>query len=265
VNYLSPLALQTKPQGLGYRRGKLVERYLAPCAVVVHTTGSGPIRRATERKFAGWRLRWGVTEGDALQATVALYTRTMDASGHYVVGQDGTIVQVVPESHCAWHVGGSGSRPYFTNEAAWHRGGKHAWWVARWPGYMTPRELGGGRLWDPQREDISLLNRLKAGMPIGSCNANTIGIEVVPPLANPTAPWSAEAWYSLTRLVLDVCARNGIPVERDRIISHSDAHPLSRTTPSGRPWDPGVSQWSWERFERSVAGLPYSADMRVDA
>jgi hypothetical protein len=265
VTYLSPLALQTKPQGLGYRRGKLVERYLAPCAVVVHTTGFGPIRRATERKFAGWRLRWGVTEGDALQATVALYTHVMTASAHYVVGQDGTIVQVVPESHCAWHVGGNRSRAYFTNPAHCLDDRRYLWWRVRWQGMQTPRELGGGRLWDPPREQLGILSQLRAGMPIGSCNANSVGIEVVPDHRNPAGPWSAEAWDAVARLVLDVCARNDIPVRKDRVISHSDAHPLSRTTPSGKPWDPWSAQWSWDRFERSVAGLPYSADMRVDA
>lgn len=259
MNYRSPLAMQARTLARGYRTGKFLERHLAPCAVVVHTTGAGPVRRATERIHAGFRAKYDVREGDAFHAAVALYARVMNACGHYVVGQQGEIVQLVPESHAAWHVGGAGSRPYFTRPGDWHRGSKMAWWVARWPGYESPRGLGGGHLWDPPHEELPPHRRVLAGMPIGSCNMNTIGIEVVPPLANPTAPWSAEAWDALTRLILDVCARNAIPLKRDRVISHSDAHPLERTTASGRAWDPSSSQWSWDRFERSIAGLPAHA------
>jgi hypothetical protein len=253
--YWSPLAKKATPLGLGYRRGKLTERYVAPSAVVIHTTGAGPGRRALDDKFAVWRSRLDIPRGDALRCAVVLYTHVMDAAGHYVVGQDGTIVQVVPESFCAWHVGGSGSRPYFNNPTGWHRGSKHAWWVARWAGYESPRNLGGGHLWDPPKASLGLVNRVRAGLPIGSANANSIGIEVVPDARNPTAPWSAEAWDAVARLVLDVCARNEIPVKRDRVFSHSDAHPLSRTTPSGHPWDPSPAQYSWDRFERAIAGM----------
>lgn len=246
----SPLALRARPLGLGYTRGKLAEATVAPSAVVVHTTGAGPVRRATERRYAAWRGRWGIAEGDALQAAVVLYTRIMDASGHYVIGQDGTIVQVVPESHCAWHVGGSGSRAYFTRGSKALAGPRYAWWRARWPGYETPRDLGGGHLWDPYDRSPGLEVTVRSGLAIGSANANSIGIEVVPPTSHPLAPWSEAAWEALVTLTLDILGRHRIPLERDRVISHSDAHPLSRTTAAGVPWDPSSTQWSWERFHR---------------
>jgi hypothetical protein len=255
VEYWSPLAMRARTLGLGYRTGKLAERHVAPCAVVIHTTGAGPCRRSTEERFAGWRAKYDVPYGDALQCAVLLYTRIMTASGHYVVGQDGKIVQVVPESHCAWHVGGKGSRVYFNDPEHCLDAKRYVWWRARWLGLMNPRDLGGGHLWDPPHNEIGVLDRLRAGMPIGSVNANSVGIEVVPDAKNPTAPWSAEAWDAVARLVLDVCARNAIPVKKDRVISHSDAHPISRTTPEGRPWDPSASLWSWDRFERAIAGM----------
>ncbi len=251
MNYWSPLAERASTLGLGFVRGELVERYFAPCAVVVHTTGSGPATRATSPKFAVWRSKHRIAYGDALGAALAVYGHIMPASPHYVIGQDGTTVQLVPESHAAHHVGAHNSRAYFTRPADWDRGTKFAWWRARWPGMESPRNLGGGRLWEPPTVPPGLLRLAREGFPIGSCNINTIGIEVVAPVAAPTAPWSAEAWHSLARLVLDVCARYELPVRRDRVISHSDAHPLARTTPAGKPWDPGLAQWSWERLERA--------------
>jgi hypothetical protein len=254
VNHWSPIAKRATQLSQGYRKGKFAERSVAPCAVVIHTAGNGPGRRATEERFEAWRAKYDIPRGDALRCAVTLYTHVMDASGHFVVGQDGTIVQIVPESHAAWHVGGSGSRPYF-NDSKCLTDKRYAWWRVRWPGLKTPRELGGGRLWDPPLKQPGIVSRLRAGMPIGSCNENSIGIEVVPNATDPTLPWSGEAWDAVARLVLDVCARNDIPVRKDHVISHSDAHPLSRTTPSGRPWDPWSAQWSWDRFERAIVGL----------
>lgn len=247
----SPLAHRASPLGLGYRRGKLQAATVAPCATVVHTSGAGVLARATSARHAAWRARMGLREGDTLGAAVALYQRVMDTSGHYVIGQCGTIVQLVPESHCAWHVGGLGSRPYFTRPGTWGRSHRYAWWRARWPGYESPRDLGGGHLWDPYRER-GVEIALRSGMAIGSCNANTLAIEVVPPLHGARAPWSPEAWESLARLVLDIHGRHRIPLERDRCLTHSDAHPLARTTSAGSPWDPSPSQWSWEHLDRIV-------------
>jgi hypothetical protein len=243
LQYLSPVAVRALPLGLGYRRGKLREMHYAPAAIVVHTTGGGPIARATEDRFAAWRTKLDIPKGDSLRCAVALYTHVMDASGHYVIGQDGTIVQVVPESHAAWHVGGKGSRPYFTQPEAALAGPKYRWWRERWPGLKTPRELAGGNLWRPAYQPPGITHRIRSGFPIGTCNENTIGIEVVGP-----GPWTPEAWSALAMLCLDIERRRGLTLRRDTVISHSDAHPLSRTTPSGRPWDPMAVTWTWERF-----------------
>jgi hypothetical protein len=212
-------------------------------AVVVHTTGGGILARFR---------REGRAKGDRTphDTAVRVYRHIMPQSGHYVVGQRGECVQVVPEGLCAWHVGGAGSAPYWREH--W-RTPATAWWVQRWPDLDSPRELAGGRLWDPYIIGPSIGARVKAPLSWGkgSANAWSVGIEVVPPESGAADEWSPECWATVRALVRDVCARNGIPCEREYVICHSDAHPLARSV-KGQPWDLSPSQWTWERFE---AGL----------
>lgn len=221
--------------GLGYRRGILPPRSGPARAIVVHTTGGGILARYR---------REGAAKGDATphDTAVRVYTRIMPASGHYVVGQASEVVQVVPETHVAHHVGGAGSGPYA--RARWGSA-EHDWWRERWPGLASPRDLAGGLLWAPGVASV--------GKPAAAgCNANTIGIEVVPPLAGATRPWSDECWAALAALVADVAERHAIPLEREYVITHSDAHPLSRTA-RGQPWDVAPSQWTWERMAAELS------------
>ncbi len=213
--------------GRGYVRGKL-QRFerSSYSAIVVHTTGLGVLKKAK---------RWDV---DPFEATLRVFSRQIDTSGHYVIGQSrGQIAQVVPEEIPAWHVGGKASRKY--NRARWWTSSSVAWWRERWPQFFTPRDLGGGTLW---------------GAPGGrmSCNANTIGIEVVPPEGN--GPWSDDCWASLVGLCRDISGRRELELSLETVISHSDAHPFARSA-RGKPWDPSPRQWSYMRFAE-VAGLP---------
>lgn len=77
--------------------------------------------------------------------------------------------------------------------------------------------------------------------------------------AGARAPWSPECWRALAELIVDIHRRQGVPLERDHVFTHSDAHPLSQTTPRGEPWDTVDAQWSWERLETEV-GLPTKHD-----
>lgn len=206
-------------------------------ACVLHTTGAGIIRRFREE---------GHEKGDdtPLDTAVRVYSRIMGASSgfaapHYVIGQDGECVQMCREVFAAHHVGSKAElgfrrwlapRLYALPRAAW--GVNCAWWFAQWPDIRSPLDLAGGQLW--------------AG---GSCNRNSIGVEVVPPdVDEPNkAPWSPAAWVTLRALVEDIAERRRIPWERERIISHSDAHPVARSA-KGKAWDPSQAQWSWERL-----------------
>jgi len=216
-------------------------------AIVIHTTGGGITARYR---------REGAREGDAtpLQTAMRVYATIMEASPHYVVGQCGSVGQVAPEDLCAWHVGGAGSAPYHRLGTSWipsWQRARYEWWQRRWEGVDGPAELAGGRLWAPYVVPPTLGQRIRHPLSWGrgSANARSIGIEVVPPLAAARGPWSAECWRSVATLVCDISMRRSITLERTRVITHSDAHPLSRTTPRGEPWDTVEEQWSWERFE----------------
>lgn len=219
---------------LGSRKGQCRPRDNV-YAVVVHTTGSGPITRWRNEQADPQKRQ----QTPFLTAVQRVYRMIMTASPHYVIGQRGECIQVCAEERAAMHVGSAGSASY--EDPSWISG-MHEWWAERWPELSSPRELAGGALWRG-----------------GSCNANTIGIEVVPPEDDPRAAWSAEAWATLKHLVEDIAGRHQVPFERNYIITHSDAHPVSRTTEaSGLPWDPGPKQWpgwpsSWTLRVPSVA------------
>ncbi len=233
----SPLVDLTLP-GLGYKRGKL-QRYERGGyhALVVHTTGRGIHKKAK---------RWGVS---GFQAAMRVFATQVDASGHYVVGQGGELGQCVPEEVAAWHVGGRGAAKY--HRAGWWKARKVAWWRERWPQFTAPGQLAGGSLWLPSPT---------TGKP--SCNANTIGVEVVPP-EDPRAPWSPECWATLAKLGRDISERRAMELTLETVLTHSDAHPFSRSA-KGKPWDPAPHQWSYDRFAETArlplisgAGEPY--------
>ena len=231
--------------GLAYRSGKLVAREHQPVAVIVHTTGAGIPRRFK---------REGARRGDAspFETAVRVYSRIMNPSAHYVVGQGGECSQTVPESHIAWHVGSGGTAPYLRTSLwvpRWRKS-QYAWWGARWRGLSSPVDLADGELYRPTKSGPRRWRK-------GAVNPNTIGIEVVPPLDDPQGMWSPECWETLVALVIDICARNAIPVRKTHVLTHSDAHPLSRTTKAGAPWDPGPRQWAWDAFaEHALVHVP---------
>jgi hypothetical protein len=224
----SPTAQQVVPS-LGYRDGSYKERGGPVSAIVVHTTGGGPVRRFEDAKE---RTKFGYTS--PFDAGVRIYRDLMDAGPHYVVGQlKGEVAQVAPENVIAWHVGSSGAHIY--DRKSWSTTATK-WWPVRWAPLKSPFELAGGKLWSG-----------------GSCNTNTVGIEVVPPAKDVRGAWSDEAWATLVALVSDIAKRHGVPVDKTHIVTHSDAHPLARSA-AGKPWDPPPKQWSWEAFART-AGL----------
>jgi hypothetical protein len=220
---------------LAMQRGLLEERARKPVAVVVHTTGHGPVTRATALRFAWWRKRHEIGKGDAFACAEFIYTRIMKASPHYIVGQRGEVLQLVPLDYVAWHVGGKGSEAYKRTDwnapAAWRKGSKDVgWWRERWPKLKSPYGLAGGALWGG-----------------GSCNAGSYGIDVIPPIDDVRGPWTPACVAALCELVSSLCEQSGIPFTREHIITHSDAHPLPRSA-KGQPWDPGPRQWQPERL-----------------
>lgn len=212
---------------LGVRKKKYDERPGRVVAIVVHTTGGGPLKRfknGAERKKFKYKTPF--------DAALRIYGELMFEGPHYLVGQsDGDLAQLAPEIQSAWHVGQGGGHLYALDE--WPTQGVR-WWNDRWGTLESPRELANGRLWTHD-----------------SVNANTIGIEVVPNEARPLGAWTDAAWTNLVALVVDIAARHGVPIDRTHILTHSDAHPLKRSA-QNKPWDPRPAQWSWDEFRARV-------------
>jgi hypothetical protein len=227
-------------EGYGVREGKCRQRAGKPIAIVVHTTGSGPAARANpsldkSRQFEKWRRRNPADAETTFTAALWVFTQASPDSGHYLVGQGGECVQVVPETLVARHVGASGSKAYAS--PGWGTD-EHEWWRERWPGLTSPLQLAGGALWRG-----------------GSCNGATVGIEVAPPIDDPRGPWSDECWREIGKLIGEVCLAYDIPCTRTYVVTHSCAHPIARTA-KGKPYDPPISQFSWERFAQ-MTGAPF--------
>ena len=224
----SALVTRVAP-GLGFRTDQLKKREHDPIAIVVHTTGSGPVAKFNDlamRARHGWKC-----PGDA---AAWIYGNTMPESGHYVIdGDNGQLVQIVPEDHIAMHVGSGHFHAYFAAPDRWGTIDTH-WWGRRWAPKHSPVELAGGLLWKG-----------------GSCNANTIGVEVAPRVAAPRGAWSPAAWAKLTALLREISARYHIPLDREHIVTHSDASPLSRSA-SDKPWDPYEATWTPELLEQHL-------------
>lgn len=178
-------------------------------AIVVHTTGYGPIRRwaAAPDRYPG-----------PYDAALHIYRKIMRAGPHFVIGQCGECVQTAPEDLAAWHIGSRGARAY-------RKAPRTPWWAESWPEYETPRDLAGGRLWEGW-----------------SANTMTLGIEVVPPRDNVRGPWSLACMDALDSLIWSLSDDWKIPRARGHVITHADAHPHDRTR-RGRPWDPSPVAW----------------------
>lgn len=234
----------------GYRTGTYLERPDPPACIVVHTTGAGPLRRfanAAQRARHGWETTF--------DAGRWIYRTRMTAGPHYVQGQAGQRAQVCPESLAAWHVGSRGSGHYTRPDGTWARRGKETWWLDRWKPYglTSPFELAGGNAWTLPRSTKPFRMGVRTGFAKHSCNDNSIGIEVLPPLHSPRGSWSLTCWVSLAELILEIANRRNIPLDPRFIFTHSDAHPRSRSSRNA-PWDTVPGQWSFERFAE-IAGV----------
>lgn len=252
----SPLVDVVEPS-LGYRREKYEPRTRPAVAFIVHTTGSGPLRRAREGQFA-----------DPFEAALAIYRGMMNAGPHYVLEGDSRarLAQVCPEDRCAWAVGGRGGGAYRLPYERWGRLDT-LWWGEEFLHLESPRQLAGGLLWRPYDAPKGWRDKLRAAaskarwwawLARGSVNANVVHLEVTPPSSGARDPWSAQTWARFVELVGDVAQRHTFQLRRETVLSHSEAHPRARsrkTAGGGEGWDPSPEQWSWEQFA-AAAGIP---------
>jgi len=196
--------------------------------VMVHTAGRGVLDKAKE---------WGVSP---LKAAERIYTRKGASFAHYVIGHDGTILQIADEIEMAWHSGMPNEQRVLYTSGAWT--GKVpptalARWKAKWAGRKAPTDL----------------------YPTSSPNACYIGIELVP---ESTATFTPQQYDKCGALICDIATRHGFmktfidaTFPSPRLVGHEDIEPLERWDKNGG-WDPGalreVPKFDWNKIYKRI-------------
>lgn len=223
--YISTRSAEWVPS-LRVRNNQAYKRKNDARAIVIHFTGAGP------------RLRWlkeGTQRGEPnpLRTAVRLYSTVLPNSAHYVLGPStGLVICMSEENYVSWGVGSVGWGRY--ENPNWGKSPQFDWWRKKWPDLESPLDFADGKVWSG-----------------GSANENCIHIEVSPSKDESRPVWSAACLKSLRLLCEDICNRWGISFDKYHIVTHSDVHPIKRSTLAGQPWDPHPHQYSFDRMLKS--------------
>jgi N-acetyl-anhydromuramyl-L-alanine amidase AmpD len=199
--------------------------------VMFHTTGRGVLDRAKE---------WGLSP---LKAAEQIYTRKGASFAHYILGQDGTLLQVADELEHAAHTGIPRAQREQYMSGAWTQAVKATTlqkWQKRWPGFKSPSHL----------------------YPTTSPNSCYIGVEFIP---DNNAEFSAAQYAASAALVVDIATRHKFLAEMrnkllenlasPRLVGHEDIEPLERWNKMGG-WDPGAlrdaPKFVWANVTRRI-------------
>lgn len=186
--------------------------------LAVHQTGSGITYAAQKKQVA------------PLEYAVAYYSKPGNNFAHYVIGYDGTIVQIADEKERAWHIGldAEGRQLYLSGEWEKKLPAKLVeLWKRRWPSYKSPAHLFSGP----------------------SPNNCYIGLELLPLEPKPAGfePMFKGARHTLAQhqavvmLAADIEDRYKLPRgwhRTGRLVGHEDIEPINRSS-KGAGWDPG--------------------------
>jgi hypothetical protein len=193
--------------------------------VCAHTTGSSIVEKANHV---------GV---NVLRYVASYYLDEAEYAPSYVIGWDGSIIQLSEDSEKTPHVGFAAAERLAYLSGAWKAlvsSETLQRWLARWPGVKSPAHLFPG----PSPNNVYL------------------GVEM-PPLLKSGADglnFSPEQHRSFAKLALDIGKRHGFsPLDFARMVGHEDVAPLNRQDKRGG-WDPGalrrIPAFDW-RFVRS--------------
>lgn len=176
------------------------------------------------------------TGATSARKILAYYQSADGLCPHYVINTDGTIYQTADEGLIAYHA----ATP--ENERALYRMGWQNWSRFVWNSKTNTAEHIGGeftgyRGWRETWFDRGYQSPLDL-IPGGYTNARTIGIELVS-LPKPTPRVFCPVQYqALAELLNERGKANGIPINRETVLGHSDVNPLRRCNERGS-WDPG--------------------------
>lgn len=201
-------------------RRQLPERLKPPTCVVIHGTGEVDLDRI---------LAW--------------YTSASGLQPHYFITATGSIRRIVDEQRVAYHAGLDPAEVELYRQG-WEVWSRHVWKDKRAHdlGVEQPRYRSWRDQWRRTVDVQSPLDLITGVRP----NLVSVGIEVQS-LEQPTREVFEPAQYqALASLLVDVCGRWKIPLDRDHVLGHQDVSPLRRTT-AGGGYDPG-ERFSWARL-----------------
>lgn len=216
-------------------------RHVPVFGVAIHTTGSGVVDEALKQNI------------DPLDCVVKVYENPANYCGHYVIGWDGTIVQIVDETLRAEHVGYDSADHAALLSGDWQNLvsiSAAAMWKSRWPSVHTPAYLFPGT----------------------SPNSVYVGIEMIPLTGDDNQPppmsvgltFTKEQHEAVAKLVNDIVNRWSLPVNeilspsRGRLLGHEDLNIIKRSD-AGGGWDPGalreVPRFDYDAVRSFIANL----------
>lgn len=189
--------------------------------LMIHTTGSGIVEQALKHN------------ADVLDWCVSYYMKPESYSPGYVIGYDGTIVQISSDLDITYHCGLASADRKILLSRDW-RNKLAKPFVESWDNWWGPNYTAPGQLY-----------------PSKSPNSDYIGVEVPPlPAGERPTDWTANTRYTLAqhdacvKLFHDIAARHSIPkyskgrFDRRRLLGHEDVNPITRSNSKGG-WDPG--------------------------
>jgi N-acetyl-anhydromuramyl-L-alanine amidase AmpD len=200
-------------------RRALPERLKPPTCVILHGTGETDLDRC---------LAW--------------YTSASGLQPHYMISATGSIRRIVDDMRVAYHAGLDPAEVALYRKG-WETWSRHVWRdkKAHDLGVEQPRYRGWREQW---RRTVALQSPLEL-VTGDRPNLSSIGIELQS-LDKPTREvFAPEQYAALSRLLVDVCGRWRIPLDREHVLGHSDVSPLRRTGATGS-YDPG-ERFSWAR------------------
>ncbi len=196
--------------------------------IAIHTTGSGVVEGAERKRIS------------PLQYARQIYSDPDAYYAHYVVGWDGSIIQIADENVRAPHIGLSGDERDAFLDGGWEdkvSSTTYNLWRARWPTFKSPSHLYPGT----------------------SPNNVFVGIELIPTVQR---LYTDDQYASAGHICSDVAIRWGLPFielldpRKARIVGHEDVNPIRRHD-AGGGWDPGamrlIPRFSYEHLREQIA------------